>query len=290
MPQLTLLCAVLVILVIAVVAFLSFGPKSAEKFEPVAVSPCGIKTPWETSDQHTMDADDSAGTVALTPYSTQSRVSLERSAESPEVAEAPNPITGIGKTSMVRAMGDRYRRDEALARLSEYELQPGEPGYMEEVDDGAMSLLTAISRRSPPAARSPFCASASTDLDIDSDFLTDGPYGAAVLRAPSRATGVREALTSMRSLEPNDLTASRVGLGSTRMDPRYEPGPQKRDSLVPGGDASPAPGGYAGGPSLGALASTKFQTAGSWMLMPVYGFGDPEHDSVEAMATGQSGW
>jgi hypothetical protein len=297
----------LVVLAVVLILFVAARGKQ-ERFEPVPVSTCG--RPYEYDREYAVDMAGAAGTVALTPYSTQSKVSLERDASSPEIAElfrdnAPNPVTGLGKTSMVRAMGDRYRRDDALTALSMYELQPGEPGYMEEVGSDASSLMAAVTRRSPPTGvRSGFCAKATCDADLDSDFFTDGPYGAAVLCSGAGAcnvcklcpcacgdvAGVREALTSTRLVAPNPLTASKVGLGSTRMDPRFEPGPQAR---VCSGDASPAPGSYAGGITLGAFGSPKFQTSGGWQFMPVFGFGEPEHPGygrTEAITTGESMW
>jgi hypothetical protein len=308
-----LIYGALVVLAILVVVALSkgwFAGGGQDRFEPVPVSTCG--RPYEYDREYAVDMAGAAGTVALTPYSTQSKVSLERGAGSPEVAElfreyAPNPVSGLGKTSAVRAMGDRYRRDDVLSRLSMYELQPGEPGYMEEIDDGSLNLMAAVTRRAPPppGGRSAFCASAASETEIDSDFFTDGPYGAAVLcggagacnrcvsdpRVHGDIAGVREALTSTRvEAPPNTLTASKTGLGSTRMDPRFEPGPQER---VASGDASPAPGSYAGGITLGAFGSPKFQTSGGWQFMPVYGFGEPEraeYGPVEAIITGESMW
>lgn len=250
------------------------GSSTKAGFRPVPISTCG--TPYE--DHYAVDTGNRYGTVAWDPYSTQSRVSLERYAESPEVAEPLNPVTGVGKGAAVRAMGDRYRRGEALQRLSVFELQPGQPGYMEEVGDGAMNLMAAVTRRSPAVAggSSP-CLIAGAD--VDSDFLTDGFYDSAVLK---------EALTSKRTPMPNTLTGRRVGLGSTRLDPRFEPGPQSR---VASGDASPSHGGHAGGITLGGFGSSKFQTNGGWDWNYNHGFGDyAGADQTEAMVTERSQW
>lgn len=154
------------------------GP-ARDAFQPVPISVCGA--PYDDHYAVDMTGRNAAGTVVWDPYSTQSRVSLERYAETPEAAEQLNPITGLGKTSSVRAMGDRYRRNEALQRLSIYELQPGEPGFMEEVGDGAMSLMTQVARRSPPVAGGiSSCPTGATG--VDPDFYTDGYFGDAVLR------------------------------------------------------------------------------------------------------------
>jgi hypothetical protein len=193
--------------------------------------------------------------------------------------DAPlNPVTGIGKGSFVRAALDRHSRGEALQRLSIYELEPGRPGHMEEVGAAASNLMAAVARRSPPAAAG--APRPLTGVDIDSDFRTDGFYESAVFK---------EGLTSSRRPgEPNTLTASRVGLGSTRLDPRFEPGPQRR---VATGDASPSPGSHAGGITLGGFGSSKFQTYGGWDWGRVQGFGgDGGGDVPEAMATGRSLW
>jgi hypothetical protein len=253
-------------------------------FRPVPITTCG--TPYDDHYAVDMTARNAAGTVVWDPYSTQSRVSLERYAESPEVAESAatrvNPVTGIGKCASVRAMSDRYRGTDALRSLSEYELQPGEPGYMEEVGDGAMNLMAQVARRpTSVAAGMPTCLLAGAD--IDSDFYTDGYYDQAVLK---------EALTSRRQYQPNTLTASKTGLGSIRQDPRFEPGPQTR---TPDGDASWSDGANAGGPTTGAWASSRFFPMAGYDWDYVHGFGDVYRDfgrqyPVEAMVTEHSLW
>ena len=253
--------------------------QAAQGFTPTPVSTCHGS---HCADGGAFaDVDGRHGTVARAPYSTQSRVSLERHAESPEVAEPMNSITGVGKGATVRALGDRYRRNEAFQRLSDFELQPGQPGYMEEVGEGATSLMAAVTRRSPAVAGGAApCLLASAD--VDSDFQTDGFYDNAVLK---------EALTSSRTggrgAAPNALTASRVGLGSTRLDPRFEPGPQSR---VASGDASPSHGGHAGGITLGGFGSSKFQTNSGWDWNYVHGFGGRDEQGVEALSTESSLW
>lgn len=278
--------AAVVVLIIIIAAYWEYRNRHADAhnhhksgFRPVPVTTCG--TPYDDHYAVDMTSRNAAGTVVWDPYSTQSRVSLERYAETPEAAEKYNPFTGLGKTASVRALGDRYRRNAALQTLSIYELQPGEPGYMEAVDDGAMSLMTKVARRSPAvAAGAPSCILAGTD--VDSDFLTDGYYDEAVLK---------EALTSNRGARPNTLTASKTGLGSIRMDPRFEPGPESR---VPGGDASWSHGGNAGGPTSGGFGSCAFMPGGAWDSQYVFAFGDYSIQGrqypVEAMDTERSTW
>lgn len=68
------------------------------------------------------------------------------------------------------------------------------------------------------------------------------------------------------------------GLGSTWIDPRFEPGPPRMccgatgDDVVTA-DAVYAHGGHAGGPTFGALTPAAFQPGGSWNRY-VRGFGD----------------
>jgi len=282
--------AVVVVLVALLAWYAAQGGSESprmSKFRPVPVSPCGA--PYDDPEYGAdMTGRNAAGTVVWEPYSTQSRVSLERGAESPEVAELPNPFTGVGRSASVRAMSDRYRRNEALARLTSYELQPGQPGYMEEVGDNAASLMSAVARRPPSAA--PAAATPLAGTDVDTDFYTDGLYGDDLhnARAPLRA---KEGLTSVRPRVANTLTAARTGLGSTRIDPRFEPGPPTR---APGGDASWSHGGHAGGPTSGGYASARFAPVNYFNWPYVYGFGDGgalgRPFPVEAVVTGQSEW
>lgn len=251
-------------------------------FRPVPVSTCGV--PRDPEYAVDMSRRGAAGTVVWYPWSRESKVSLRRAAESNEAAESLNPFTGVGKTSSVRTMRDRYRRDEALSRISQYELQPGEPGFMVPApQDGEMSLLRTLVGRPPaPAAGAPVpCWRGAVDSD-DTEFLTDGFYDEAVLRESRQAPRaderrVKEGLTSRRELAANPLTAARTGLGSTRRDPRFEPGPPER---VPGGDSQWAHGGHAGGPTFGAYAPAVFAPQPSWDAGYVYGFGDAADGAV----------
>jgi hypothetical protein len=266
--QTQLLVAALVLLVIVVAAAVH-ARRAHEDFQPIPQLNCDpnrVASPEYAVD---MTMRNAAGTVAWVPYSTQSRVSLERAADSPEVATPPNPVTGVGASATVRRLGDRYRRGEQLAASGIYDLAPGEPGYMEAVGDLASSAMAAISRRSPGAAApSPACRVSAVDLDAD--FATDGLYDDALLEADAERR--RERMTSDRTTVQNTLTASRTGLGSTRRDPRFEPGPQWR---VPGGDASWAQGGHAGGPTSGAYAPAVFAPPAAFGTFYVAGFGDP---------------
>lgn len=271
MKQLGLAALVLLIVVLVVWLYMP-RPAKASGFRPMPASVCSTGPAIEIENT---DPRGAAGTVVWTPYATQSRVSLERSADTPEVATPPNPVTGIGNTAAVRRMGDRYRRGEELTRSGIYGLQPGQPGYMEAVGDSSTSVLAAVSRRSPAAVVArPTCNLAITDLDAE--FVTDGYYGDALLASEEsrheNGRHVKDGMTSERATRMNTLTASRTGLGSTRRDPRFEPGPEWR---VPGGDASWSHGGHAGGPTSGAFASALFAPPANWDTNYVAGFGDP---------------
>ena len=69
------------------------------------------------------------------------------------------------------------------------------------------------------------------------------------------------------------LTGIGCGLGSTWIDPRFEPGPQ---AMYYGGDAIWAHGGHAGGPTFGSFTPSVFQTSGAWRDY-VHGFGDGDY-------------
>jgi hypothetical protein len=222
------------------------------------------------------DPTGAAGTVYWPPYSTQSKVSLVRGAESPEIASEFSSITGVGKGALVRALSDRYRHEEALDRMATFERQPGQPGSMEEVNDGAMSLITSICRRPRSATAHPSRCLVD-GADVDSDFLTDGPYGAAVLgdtisdlpTLPPYLCPIKRTLTSNRPGYPcNELTGINCGLGSTVQDPRYDPG-----SRYSANGAGHAPGGFAGGPTMTALNSSQIRANANMELNWVSGDG-----------------
>jgi hypothetical protein len=238
-------------------------------FLPIPMTPCAVDDAEYGVD---MTSRNAAGTVVWVPWSQQSRVSLQRDAETPEVATPSNPVTGIGKTSMVRKLGDRYRHNEELAKLTVWDTQPGHSGYMQAISDGTTKVpMHMIRGPNSPAAPCNLMGS-----DGDDKFYTDGFYDDAVLSANgapnARLTPKKEGFTSTRPPYINSLVAARTGLGSVRQDPRFEPGPDER---VPGGDASWSPGDWAGGPTTGAYAPDVFAPPSNWYTTYVAGFGDP---------------
>jgi len=89
------------------------------------------------------------------------------------------------------------------------------------------------------------------------------------LRRPEH---LRERLRSRRVPE-EPMTGMMHGLGSTWVDPRFQPGPPR---MFRGDDSHWAHGGHAGGPTFGAFNATKFMPGGSWNSKYVHGFGDGE--------------
>lgn len=213
-------------------------------------TPVPISTcgPPRDADQFVIDMTDRTGTVVRDPYP---------------------PPPGLTREGYAGRSDGRY--------LGETASQGRAPEPAQEADERAMSLMAAVARRSPPTVAGPRSSRALLG-DIDTDFVTDGIYSPNVMK---------EALTSRRIPRANPLTASKVGLGSTRMDPRFEPGAPER---LCGGDVSQAPGGHAGGPSLGAYDSSRFQNKGGWGSNYVFGFGDVGSDGPEALVTGESRW
>jgi len=176
---------IVVIIIIIIIIIIAFYLVSSEKFVPQYAA---HMRDTEFRINYNEDPRFAAGTVVWQPFSSQSKVSLERGAETPEVAQKTNPFTGIGKTSLLRSLADRYHQ----YRPSEYEFQPFEPGFIE------------------PAIENP-----RPCLQINPEFCTDGPYGSGILK---------ESYCAKR----NELTGVNVGLGSVTQDPRFEPGPQWR--------------------------------------------------------------
>jgi hypothetical protein len=207
-----------------------------------------------------------------------------------------NPITGIGARTDVRRSAERYCRGAPLQRpLSPYELEPGQAGYVAPLNDEAGLSADLAHRWAMTPGLPPLCGVKA--VDPDADFLTDGLFGAAILNGTTITQGGcsanscgREGFTSSRRACANDLTDSRVGLGSVRMDPRFQPG---WGSIR---DTNPAPGTHAGGVTLGGLAPAVFHPVNLWGDAYVYGFGDMPSDSCsgqrtpppEALITGDS--
>ena len=181
--------------------------------------------------------------------------------------------------------GDDISSSPCSSAVSVYEVQPFQPGFLipreNDSTDGTMAQQRTYyqpaywSRASGPYG-GPYqpVASCPEDLGIDSDFAVNGAYETAVVggemesmkthpgsdefwwqASPARrgqASFVRpkETLRSRnnyRQAAYDDQCQSGIGcgLGSTWIDPRFQPGPQE---MYPGGDAAYAHGGHAGGP------------------------------------------
>jgi hypothetical protein len=211
-------------------------------------------------------SQDRSDTVYYPPYSPETRVSLERSAMSPGNAEMSNPITGVGNGTLFRELDDPYRdnswKNDGMSAL-------GSPDYLENMDTNFMNLMTTVANRATAAVTvAPGCLQAGPDFD--SDFVSDGMGGVT-------ETG----LTSQYS-NPSQLAGIRVGLGSKRIDPRFQPGMRINPMLR---DTNQAPGRHAGDQTLGALTSSVFQTGGSWHSTP-WGFARASNGDIQALTTG----
>lgn len=265
-----LLAAALAVSVVALILHARRGRSGLAHFRPVPVPPCRGAGVGEL--RLPLDTD---GTVVWEPYSMQTRVSLGRGAESPLAAEGPAPYVGTGRVGRTKRYGDRYRGTAALQRLTSFELQPGRQGFLERETFGGEALARdpsdAVLRPRPLAGAHPASGMPDIDTDVDISAFTGALHG-----------GLHEGLTSRRHNPANSLTAARTGLGSIRLDPRFEPGPLER---LAGGDASPSHGGHAGGPTLGGFGAARFPVAGAWDWNYVHGFA--EH-GLEAVETGRS--
>jgi hypothetical protein len=176
--------AVLVVLAIIVIATISWlatvRARAREKssFTPRKAHICSrnLLSPGAAADSLYVDegVHEESGTVEIPTHSTLSRVVPDRGAESAEAAEQPNDVTGVGKTSRVRAGGDRFRRD-ALDCIAERERDEQHGAGAEgPFIDSPMSLLTQIARRPmAPAYRTTSYASL-TDYEFRPESLSDG--------------------------------------------------------------------------------------------------------------------
>ncbi|HVE13481.1 MAG TPA: hypothetical protein VNI01_08820 [Elusimicrobiota bacterium] len=162
MRELALAALVLALVILAACA--RRGAKSA--FVPRTADVCA----GPAAEYAVVDARAAGGTVSCPPFSPPSRVSLARGAGTPEVAELRrelSPYVGLGRTSRVRAWGDRYLGPELCRRRSMFELQPGEPGFLEPLAAEPSPAL----RRAPCSAR---------PVSPAAEFRTDGPFGDAL--------------------------------------------------------------------------------------------------------------
>lgn len=238
-------------------------------------------------------------TVPLTPWDPDSRQQLETGALSASTRRAlrpVNPLTRAGVTARVRNWDNPYgagdiSSDPCSSAVSLYEVQPFQYGALvpraNDSTDGTMAQKRYYYQ--PPywsRAAAPYGGPYGEDPGVDTDYAA-GAYGAAVvggaMRSPNSPRLVRATLRAPRketlrsrgdgraaALADQCITGVGCGLGSTWIDPRFEPGPQE---MFPGGDAAYAHGAHAGGPTFGAFIPYVFQTSGTWNRY-VRGFGD----------------
>jgi len=245
-------------------------------------------------------------TAAPDPWNDVTRVDLTAGAPSPASRGRYWPIdpnTRIGVTDRVNVwsnpQGGVYASPCSSARPV-YSTQPFERGFLEEKEndstDGTMAqrrtfymqpYWSAPARRPPP----PKCPEdLGIEMNLEGDYATwlaseesrglglgdNHPHFYPPSAAPAYGAPPKEGLRSRRNYrataERNQcLSGVGCGLGSTWIDPRFQPNAQE---MYPGGDAHYAHGGHAGGPTFGAFLPAVFQTNGGWSHRYVRGFGD----------------
>ena len=89
--------AALIMLALLVIYFVLQRPGGTRAgFTPVPMYSCGgINDPYYAVD---LTGRNAAGTVVWEPFSTQSKVSLERGVSAPSLTAVPNPVSRIGTT------------------------------------------------------------------------------------------------------------------------------------------------------------------------------------------------
>ena len=125
-------------------------------------------------------------------------------------------------------------------------------------------------------------ATCPEDIGIAADFVSNGTWesmttGQALGAGGNQSTASRlnaprkEGLRSRGNYNRDGgMSGIGYGLGSTWIDPRYEPGPQQ---MYPGASNAWAAGTYAGGPTGGAWIPSQFRPGPQWSAY-VQGFGD----------------
>ena len=230
-------------------------------------------------------------TTVVTPWDPDSRIQLESAALTPSTRAMHlpiNPVTRIGVTSRVRNWDNPYARNDLFTSPcsdanSLFDLQPFQPGFLAPKQNESTDNTPAQgryyfqpeywSRASGPyggpytsvASCSAGCASAQSEKAARDS--ADAPTEPKKETLRSRGN-----YRSVASAQGGDggLTGRGLGLGSTWIDPRFEPGPQ---DMYDGGAAIYAHGGHAGGPTFGSFTPSVFQSSGGW-LRYVHGFGD----------------
>jgi hypothetical protein len=242
-------------------------------FHPVQVSPCGPPYGLD-GDQYGVDVTGrNASGTTVWPATAYSRV-------------APRP-SGVAKEGCcggkdgftpndIAIERRRMQRDEAMG---DWAASEDVPVYSRPYGNNAATFRAGIDRA---GAMSPLQGHLSplAFADVDSDFEPGTAYGEEAMK---------ESMTSERRVMQNTLNASKTGLGSTRIDPRFEPGPRR---MFWGGDAVYADGAAAGGPTMGSLTPSQFGAAPTMISGYVYGFGDGgyQQPQPEAIYTEQSRW
>lgn len=133
-----------------------------------------------------------AGTKALPTSDSVGRVAVGRGAATPEVASAPNAVTGVGGGALVRALlsdaaappegagGRPWNRGAALAALAAFELPPARAGERlvpaGEKPAGPFAALPSRPYGRPPAALNDATALRGGAAPPAHEALTDGGF------------------------------------------------------------------------------------------------------------------
>lgn len=280
----TVLVAAIVVLLVVVIAYLvwprssgghsggshkktsakSAGAGAKSKFHPVPVSPCG--PPYGGGNGYGTDITGrNASGTTVWPNSSLSHIAPDSS--------------GVAESFVGGHRGARQLAFDGMASI-----ESDEPSASRPYGNNSATIVTGLSRAHAMGnlggTLSPLAFAAG---DVDTDFDPGSDYTAEALK---------ESLTSERHESKNTLIASKTGLGSVRIDPRFEPGPQ---AMLPGagGSAVYADGAAAGGPSTGALTPSAFGASPTMISGHVFGFGSDEpwaQPPPEAVVTGASRW
>lgn len=141
------------------------------------------------------------------------------------------------------------------------------------LDDNSADMIANIVKRATTVEMfAPGCLHAPSGYDTD--FVTDNQCDEFMINV---------GMNSNIYTPGNSITGIRYGLGSKRIDPRFQPG----YSTCENGDYSPSQGTHAGGSTMGGYIPSNFQTSGSWHSTP-YGFTNADNGVVQQMVTNEA--
>jgi hypothetical protein len=165
---------------------------------------------------------------------------------------------------------DDFKKDFRKDMANRYEDSWLTENMDKHLEDNATEMLTSIVRRATNEEMfAPGCLHAPSGYDTD--FVTDYQCDGVILDVN---------MNSDINTPGNPITGVRYGLGSKRIDPRFQPGHHSCEHR----DYSSAQGTHAGGSSLGGFIPSTFQTSGSWHSTPI-GFTNSAGGWIQQMVT-----